>query len=240
MSSCPEAGSSSNAPKGRAAATPLPESLSCSTRVDGYSSFRLTWQGRMNIHSRMADKRDQILEAALELFVERGFHGTAVPAIAERAGVAAGTIYRYFESKEALVNELYQHWKRRFAGHFITGFSGDTDPRTSFGRLYRQLRDFTLQNPMAFAFLETHHHGSYLDTESRALEQSLTQTAAQLLRALQEANIVRKGNPYVLMSLVLQSLVGLHRAADLKLVQLDSETLKLAEDSVWDALRVHG
>ena len=50
------------------------------------------------------DKREAILAAALEAFVEKGFHGTAVPEIAARAGVGAGTIYRYFESKEAVVN----------------------------------------------------------------------------------------------------------------------------------------
>src|SRR5262245_20911865 len=61
---------------------------------------------RMNIHSLMAtrfaelDKEEAILNAALELFVERGFHGTTVPSVAERAGVAPGTIYHYFASKE--------------------------------------------------------------------------------------------------------------------------------------------
>ena len=43
-----------------------------------------------------------------ELFTERGFHGTAMPLVAERAGVAAGTIYRYFDSKEALVDAVFQ------------------------------------------------------------------------------------------------------------------------------------
>ena len=45
------------------------------------------------------DKADAILAAALNLFVERGFHGTSVLSVAERAGVAAGTIYHYFVAK---------------------------------------------------------------------------------------------------------------------------------------------
>jgi AcrR family transcriptional regulator len=49
------------------------------------------------------DKREAILRAALELFSERGFYGTAVPLIAERAKVATGTIYRHFKDKESLV-----------------------------------------------------------------------------------------------------------------------------------------
>ena len=61
----------------------------------------------------VSDKREAIMQAALELFVERGFYGTAVPEIADRAGVGAGTIYRYFESKEALVNALYREQKMR-------------------------------------------------------------------------------------------------------------------------------
>ena len=60
------------------------------------------------------ERREAILAAALELFSERGFHGTAVPLVAEKAGVGAGTLYRYFESKEALVNALYQRWKGEF------------------------------------------------------------------------------------------------------------------------------
>jgi AcrR family transcriptional regulator len=55
------------------------------------------------------DKRDRLLTAALELFETRGFDGVAVPEIAARAGVATGTIYRYFATKEALVNALYRH-----------------------------------------------------------------------------------------------------------------------------------
>ena len=55
-------------------------------------------------------KHEAILDAALALFVERGYHGTAVPAIAERAGVAAGTIYHHFESKEQLVNAVFELW----------------------------------------------------------------------------------------------------------------------------------
>jgi len=46
----------------------------------------------------------EILDAAEILFAERGFHGTAMSSIAERAGLATGTLYLYFRSKE----ELYQ------------------------------------------------------------------------------------------------------------------------------------
>ncbi|MFZ2950245.1 MAG: helix-turn-helix domain-containing protein, partial [Desulfuromonadaceae bacterium] len=54
------------------------------------------------------EKRDEIVRAALELIAENGFHGAPMAMIAEKAGVGAGTIYRYFENKDVLINELYR------------------------------------------------------------------------------------------------------------------------------------
>ncbi len=50
-----------------------------------------------------AASKDAILDAALEVFRERGYEGTTIPAIADRAGIAQGTLYNYFPSKEKLL-----------------------------------------------------------------------------------------------------------------------------------------
>jgi TetR/AcrR family fatty acid metabolism transcriptional regulator len=51
-----------------------------------------------------AARRKQILEAALRVFMEKGFHVTNVSDVAAEAGVSQGTIYWYFESKDELFN----------------------------------------------------------------------------------------------------------------------------------------
>jgi AcrR family transcriptional regulator len=55
-----------------------------------------------------ATTRDRLLEAARELFTTDGYHATTTPLLASRAGVAEGTIYRHFPSKQALLNAAYQ------------------------------------------------------------------------------------------------------------------------------------
>lgn len=50
--------------------------------------------------------KDRILEAALEIFSQKGFHLATTDEIAEMAGVGKGTLYRYFETKEKLFGEL--------------------------------------------------------------------------------------------------------------------------------------
>lgn len=54
-----------------------------------------------------ASKREAILAATLRLVARTGLHNTPISAIAREAGVAVGTTYLYFESKEALINALY-------------------------------------------------------------------------------------------------------------------------------------
>ena len=54
------------------------------------------------------DRRKQILRAAVEVFAERGFHRTRVSDIAQRAGVAYGLIYHYFESKDDVLNSVFE------------------------------------------------------------------------------------------------------------------------------------
>lgn len=48
-------------------------------------------------------QRDRILCAAHQCFVDRGFHAAGMASIAETAGISAGLIYRYFESKNAII-----------------------------------------------------------------------------------------------------------------------------------------
>src|SRR5215213_8038804 len=53
------------------------------------------------------DKREAILTAALRLIARLGLHAAPMSAVAREAGVAAGTLYLYFPSKEAMINALY-------------------------------------------------------------------------------------------------------------------------------------
>ncbi|HWM85581.1 MAG TPA: TetR/AcrR family transcriptional regulator [Kofleriaceae bacterium] len=184
-----------------------------------------------------ADKRSAILAAALELFMERGYYGTAVPAVAERAGVGAGTIYRYFKSKEDLVNALYRQCKEALAMHVLVGISPTAPPREQFHELWVRLAGFTRANPRIFSFLELHHHASYLDDDSRAVERRVLDLATSFVAKLQAAKVVKPISPEVLMAIVYWSFVGLARCEQEGRLVLDDENLAAAEQCVWEAIR---
>src|SRR5215210_1785849 len=57
---------------------------------------------------RQADRRRQLLEAAVKVFAKKGFHAARVGDVAEEAGVAYGLVYHYFRSKEELLETIFR------------------------------------------------------------------------------------------------------------------------------------
>lgn len=56
-------------------------------------------------------RRAQILEAAQRVFAQRGYHAANVAEVATAAGVSQGTVYHYFDSKDALLMAVYEDWE---------------------------------------------------------------------------------------------------------------------------------
>jgi AcrR family transcriptional regulator len=197
----------------------------------------------MNIHSVLApaphesDKAEAILGAALELFVERGFHGTSVPSVAERAGVASGTIYHYFSNKEALVNALYTRWKGAVGAHILDAFPATAPMREQFRAVWARMADFAIAHPKELTFLEFHHHSSYLDAESKATEQRVFEFGVQVVQMAQAAQALKPLPPALLMEFANGAFLGVFRAGIAGRVPLTKETFMQAEQCAWEAVR---
>src|SRR5579884_1007783 len=88
------------------------------------------------VHPR-AEKRDQILRAAIDVFAERGFFNAQVADVARSAGVAAGTVYLYFRSKDHLLVSIFEKTMRDALAEGRAATDGVTDPRERLRRFAR-------------------------------------------------------------------------------------------------------
>ncbi len=187
------------------------------------------------IARKKAEKHTRLLEAALALFAERGFHGTAVPLVAERAGVSAGSVYRFFESKEALVNEVFRDAKTRL-GAALEDIQLDADPRRSFDDLWGRLVRFAREEPTAFRFLELQDHAPYLDAESKALEMQVLAPIAAACSELQRRGTFRSDVPLdVVLACIWGAFVGLFKAELHGYLSLDAARIAQARDACFNA-----
>ncbi|MCJ1675540.1 TetR/AcrR family transcriptional regulator [Rathayibacter sp. VKM Ac-2929] len=92
-----------------------------------------------------------MLEAARELIEELGLDGLTLAAVAERAGVAVGTVYNRFEDRAHLVEEVVGQWTEQVSvtfGEYSEQGNGSADPEASFlalAHLFRENRVFIRQ-----------------------------------------------------------------------------------------------
>jgi AcrR family transcriptional regulator len=73
----------------------------------------MAYRSTERTEARRAEVRERIVAAALELIAEGGYVNAPVAAVAERAGVAVGTVYRYFPSKSELFAEVFKQASQR-------------------------------------------------------------------------------------------------------------------------------
>lgn len=180
------------------------------------------------------DKRQAVLDAALTLMVERGFHGTAMPQVAAQARVGVGTIYRYFADKEQLGNALYREGKQALAAALWGEPLPDLGFEAQFKDVWRRLAAFARSRTLMLRFLELHYHASYLDAESLALEQSALEPANAYLRTAIAAGAVRDLPPELLGAMVWAMLIAVC-AEPATLAQPD--LVAAAGDCAWAAIR---
>jgi len=86
-----------------------------------------------------ADKHDAILRAATRVFARHGFFNAQVADVAREAGVAAGTVYLYFRSKDDLLASIFERTMRTAIDEGRAALSGITDPLsrlTAIARLH--------------------------------------------------------------------------------------------------------
>jgi AcrR family transcriptional regulator len=110
------------------------------------SERRLTSQGR--------ERKQQLIDAAVGLFAERGYSATRISDICDRAGVAKGLYYWYFPTKHDLFVELVRTMRRRLRQAQAAAMDPSADPLTRLRQGTEASVRFIADNAAYFSFVE--------------------------------------------------------------------------------------
>ena len=186
------------------------------------------------------DKHDEIVRAALELIAEHGFHGAPMAMIAERAGVGAGTIYRYFENKEVLIAELYQNLEGRMLPAILEGYRVDRPIRERFIHLGTALLRYFIENPLDFRYLEQFHNSPY-GAEYRRDKILGEKEGCNVFRDLFEdgisGQVVKELPLVILFALAFGPIVMVTRDHILGFVNLNEVLIIWTVEACWDGIK---
>lgn len=185
------------------------------------------------------DKKTLLLESALELIREHGFHGTPVSMVAKHAGVAAGTVYTYFQSKDEMIKELYTYVKSQI----YLEISGKDDPdlpyQERFYALWKNMTGLYLAKPSIQSFMEQFVSSPYNTSE---LQQSVDDWGKWIENFFTDGvdqGVLRPLSPQILAVMVIGSIISLVRY----MIYFQTTTKTMGEDlnlipqMVWDGIK---
>jgi len=186
------------------------------------------------------DKRSEIIQAALDLIVEHGFHGASMAMVAEKADVGAGTIYHYFDSKEALINELYQELEKKVMVTLWEGYPISKPIRERFIHLATALLNYFTAHPLYFRYMEQYHNSPYGVSLRRDKILSKREDR-DIFKNLFEQGIAQqiiKDLPLIMLSaLAFGPLVALVRDHTLGFIILDDTLIAQTVEACWDGIK---
>jgi AcrR family transcriptional regulator len=184
------------------------------------------------------DKKDLIINAALRLFVDNGFHGTATAKIAQEAGVANGTLFQYFKTKEELVIALYIYIKDELAEYISNNTAQNADIKESIKTQILSSLYWALDNSIKFRFIQQFHTSPYIgkieqDTINKQVEPHLT-----LIQKGIEQGVLKPISANLIYTLMSSQVFGLYQFITAQNLSKTNqyETIEHTFDMLWDML----
>ena len=116
---------------------------------------------------QVKDKRTAIMDAALKLFTERGFHGTSTAQISKEAGVATGTLFNYFPTKEDLINSLYFEVKGQLSKSMGKEIEAQGTFQGKLRKIWSNLINWGVDNQEEFLFVGQFCSSPYISKFTR-------------------------------------------------------------------------
>jgi AcrR family transcriptional regulator len=116
---------------------------------------------------RSGDKRNAILNAATRVFAERGLADAPTSEISKRAGVAEGTLFTYFKTKDDLINSLYREIKLEVADVMMSDFPRKKTVRIRLQHVWDSYVKWGVTNPKQRKVLAQLQASDLLSKEAR-------------------------------------------------------------------------
>ncbi len=147
---------------------------------------------------------DKILIAAQTLFARHGYDGTTTKELAEKAGIAEGTLFRHFTNKKAILVEVATQGWIELLTDLLTELSGMANYEAISHVMYkRMLRLGTNYDMMRVCFIEVQFHPDLRDRIQSEVIEKMTDVAEAFFQTAMERGVYRQMNPRVIAQVFL-------------------------------------
>ncbi|MGO2282773.1 TetR/AcrR family transcriptional regulator [Vibrio casei] len=205
-------------------------------------SFTIVFLNMVNLKDNSnLDKRQLILDTAEHLIAQKGFQGLSMSKLAQEAGVAAGTIYRYFQDKNDLMEAVRMHVLQRIAHMVQHGVEDHMSLKERFVLIWKNVSTFTSTQSEVDMILNRIQYESLpiAGTRNLELERKMFYKIEALFNEGKALGIFKPLDNHLLVSLSLDVSLALARKHALGYYIVTESALEAAIDASWDAVIQH-
>lgn len=185
------------------------------------------------------EKQQQILAAALRLFVTYGFHGTPTSKIAEEAAVANGTLFHHYKTKDELVIALYNSIKNELAAS-LSAINHENDfIAPKFKNTFIHTLYWALNNRDKFCYIQQFECSPHLNKISPETIRQQAEVPSRLLAEGIRKKLLQARPLELMLALFNSHIAGVYQyLAHANLKPEQQETIvNEAYEMVWELLR---
>jgi AcrR family transcriptional regulator len=187
----------------------------------------------------VVDKKSAILKSVLKLVNRQGFYHLNMKSIAKEAGIAAGTIYLYFKSKEELINDLYGLIAQEFNQTVLKNYNDQKEIKENFFNMLDAAVGFYMENPDQFSFIEQYTYAPFLFKENQDQNFSLLLPIYKMMGLGKQAKIIKNIDDAILLSMIhgsLNTMIKLHLAKKTSLKTKNKR--QQFYNAIWEAITI--
>ena len=182
------------------------------------------------------DRKELIINAALKLFVDNGFHGTPTSKIAQEAGVANGTLFQYFKTKDELIVALYLHIKEELAAYVSHNTAEDADIKEMMKTQVLSTLYWALDNPAKFRFIQQLHTSPYIGQVGQEVMDKQTEPHLSLIKKGIKQGVLKPLPVDLVYALLSNQVFGLYQFLTSQKISKtkQKETIETTFEMLWD------
>jgi len=113
--------------------------------------------------------KDRVLETALPLFLDHGYHGTSIKLIVDTSGVSTGSVYHHFSNKEDIIKELYNSVKSHMNENILMHVDYNIGIRQVLHDYWNSRIRYSNENPQKARFIRTFFNSKLIHNEKTEL-----------------------------------------------------------------------
>ncbi|MBO1307195.1 TetR/AcrR family transcriptional regulator [Enterococcus sp. 669A] len=182
-------------------------------------------------------KRDNIIQAAMDLINERGFSDTPMSQIAKKANVSAATIYVYFDNKEDLINKLYFHSKKKMRDYVMSNYDENATVEERYKQYLRKFIQFLVNNQQEFLFIDQFQSSPLLNEEVSESISQLFQQFHSIYDEGKETNVFKNVDTTIIAGFTINPAMQFVRDYHAKTLSLTESMIDDIIQMSWDAVK---